>query len=96
LIAAKAVPSSGLGWRCRLCHNDDAVATVAGSSLRASSTTGAAPSAQKLASLHEAFEKTFCNKLSMSGSANFANVHQCSFRFVDTPLEAAHASIAEY
>jgi hypothetical protein len=35
--------------------------------------------------MHEAFEKSFCTKLQISGSANFANVHDCSFRFVGSP-----------
>jgi hypothetical protein len=52
------------------------------------------------ASMHEAFEKTVCTKLNISGFANFANVHDCSFRFVDTPIietaAVAHASLAQY
>ncbi|GAX09991.1 hypothetical protein FisN_11Lh016 [Fistulifera solaris] len=54
---------------CRLCPNDDDAlkATV---------------SDEKLAFMHGAFEKALCQKLKNSGSANFANVHDCNFRFV--------------
>jgi hypothetical protein len=36
----------------------------------------------QLAALHESSEKTFCRKLQKSGEANFAHVHDCSFRYV--------------
>jgi hypothetical protein len=43
----------------------------------------------KLAFLHGAFEKAFCSKLQRSGSDNFANVSDCSFRFVYDPVSFA-------
>jgi hypothetical protein len=54
---------------CRLCPNDD-------------DALAAAVSDEKLALLHGAFEKALCQKLKNSDSANFANVHDCGFRFV--------------
>ena len=54
---------------CRLCPNDD-------------DALAAAVSEEKLAFMHGAFEKAVCQKLKNSGSANFANVHDCNFRFV--------------
>ncbi|GAX17040.1 hypothetical protein FisN_5Hu424 [Fistulifera solaris] len=54
---------------CRLCPNDDDSFTVA-------------VSPEKLAFLHSAFEKSFCQKLKNSGLANFVNVHGCNVRFV--------------
>jgi hypothetical protein len=38
--------------------------------------------------MHTAFEKVFCYKMQNSGVANFANVHDCSFRFVSHPVES--------
>ena len=67
-----------LGWdpTCRLCPPAEDV-------------TVAELSDAKLAFLHTAFEKTFCAKLQKSGSANFANVSGCSFRFVFAPIGEA-------
>jgi hypothetical protein len=87
LITAVAVAAvdhkndGGLGQpaKCRLCKDDDALATAA---------AGGA-SVKKLASMHEAFEKSICTKLNTSGSANFANAHDCSFRFVARPHVAS-------
>ena len=42
----------------------------------------------ELALMHDAFEKAFCHQLANSGSANFANVHGCSFRFAHKPTAA--------
>ena len=72
LIIATATP---LGWdpSCRLCPPEDG-AMIANLS------------DAKLAFLHKAFENTLCTKLQKSGSANFANVHDCSFRFVYAPV----------
>ena len=66
-------PAAGsLGWdpTCRLCPPAE----------------DAELSDAKLAFLQSAFEKTLCTKLQKSGSANFANVHNCSFRFVYAPV----------
>jgi hypothetical protein len=49
----------------------------------------------ELAFLHETFEKAFCSKLQRSGSANFANVSDCSFRFIYDPVSFADISIAD-
>ena len=54
---------------CRLCPNDD-------------DALAAAVSEEKLAFMHGAFEKAVYQKLKNSGSANFANVHDCNLRFV--------------
>jgi hypothetical protein len=48
----------------------------------------------ELAFLHGAFEKAFCAKIQRSGSANFANVLDCSFRFVYNPLSYADVTQA--
>jgi hypothetical protein len=40
----------------------------------------------RLAFMLEAFEKSFCSKLRNSGSANFANVQDCTFRMVNSPV----------
>jgi hypothetical protein len=40
----------------------------------------------KLSFMHEAFEKAFCIKLQNSGSANFANVQDCTFRMLNSPV----------
>jgi hypothetical protein len=52
---------------------------------------GAAPpdKAKLLEFLHEAFEKALCAKLANSGSAQFANVKNCSFRVVTDPFTFA-------
>ena len=80
LIIASAV---SLGWdpRCRLCppEAEDAATVIATPKL----------SDGKLAFLHTAFEKTLCAKLKNSGEVNFANVHNCSFRFVFSPASEA-------
>jgi len=39
--------------------------------------------------MESAFENALCHKLQNSGSANFANVHSCSFRFVSNPVQDA-------
>ena len=72
LIMSTAAP---LGWdpTCRLCPPEDG-AMVANLS------------DAKLGFLHKAFENTLCTKLQKSGSANFANVHDCIFRFVYAPV----------
>ena len=63
---------------CRFwCPNDDALAASNSPMLKDSD----------MAFLHEAFEKTFCSKLQNSGLANFANVNNCSFRFVNSPTD---------
>ena len=46
----------------------------------------------ELAFMHEAFEKSFCTKLRNSGLANFANVHDCSFSFAQTPVGATETA----
>lgn len=38
----------------------------------------------KVGAMHTAFEKTLCNKLSSSGSANFANVHGCKVGYINS------------
>jgi hypothetical protein len=43
-----------------------------------------------VAQLHKAFERSFCTKLHKSGSANFANVRDCSFRFVVRRRVSSH------
>jgi hypothetical protein len=48
----------------------------------------------ELAYLHGAFEKAFCAKIQRSGSANFANVSDCSFRFVYNPLSSVAVASA--
>jgi hypothetical protein len=72
LIISTAAP---LGWDpyCRLCPPEEGAMV-------------ADLSDAKLAFLHTAFENTLCTKLQKSGSANFANVHDCSFRFVYAPV----------
>jgi hypothetical protein len=62
---------------CRWCPNDDAIALTGSPILKDSD----------IAFMHEAFEKTFCSKLQNSGLANFANVNNCSFRFVNIPTD---------
>jgi hypothetical protein len=64
---------------CRWCPDDDATALSDYPILEESD----------MAFMHEAFEKTFCSKLQNSGLANFANVNNCSFRFVNTPTDVA-------
>jgi hypothetical protein len=64
---------------CRWCSNDDAIALTGSPILKDSD----------IAFMHEAFEKAFCSKLQNSGLANFANVHNCSFRFVNSPTDGA-------
>jgi hypothetical protein len=60
---------------CRFCSNDDAIALTSSSIIKDSD----------IAFMHEAFEKAFCSKLQNSGLVNFANVNNCSFRFVNSP-----------
>jgi hypothetical protein len=49
----------------------------------------------ELAFLHGAFEKAFCSKLQRSGSSNFANVSDCSFRFIYAPVSFADTIVAQ-
>jgi hypothetical protein len=86
LVVAHVTP---VGWTpdCRFCPPDDDAAVVKGSLSDA-----------QLGYLHEAFEKAFCHKLQNSGAVNFANVHDCSFRFVYSSTvseEIASAEIAQ-
>jgi hypothetical protein len=46
----------------------------------------------QIAFMHQAFEKAFCAKLQSSGMANFANIHDCSFRFVYNPVGGAESA----
>jgi hypothetical protein len=46
----------------------------------------------QIASMHQAFEKAFCIKLQNSGMVNFANIHDCSFRFVYNPVGGAESA----
>jgi hypothetical protein len=41
--------------------------------------------------MHEAFEIAFCSELQSSVLANFANVHNCSFHFVNSPAGGVDA-----
>jgi hypothetical protein len=62
---------------CRWCPNDDAITLSNYPILKDSD----------MAFMHQAFEKTFCSMLQNSGLANFANVNNCSFRFVNIPTD---------
>jgi hypothetical protein len=46
----------------------------------------------QIAFMHDAFEKAFCTKLQNSGLANFASAHDCSFRFVYSPVGGAESA----
>jgi hypothetical protein len=46
----------------------------------------------QIALMHQAFERSFCTKLKNSGLANFANIHDCSFRFVYNPVGQAESA----
>mgnify|MGYP005863236119 CR=1 FL=1 len=43
------------------------------------------PPEAQIATLYHEFEATFCNMVHMSGYTAFANVHDCTFRFVYNP-----------
>jgi hypothetical protein len=86
MINAATIVSAKLDWKwwgpnfwpgCRWCSNDDAIALTGSPILKDSD----------IAFMHEAFEKAFCSKLQNSGLANFANVNNCSFRFVNNPTD---------
>jgi hypothetical protein len=70
---------------CNWCPNDDAVVLNDAPILKDS----------QIAFMHEAFEKFFCTKLQNSGLANFADVHDCSFHFVNSPAGGADAAQQE-
>ena len=59
---------------CRLCPNDDV--------------TFMELNGADIEQVHQSFEDKFCAKLRSSGSANLANVKDCSFAILDMPGEA--------
>jgi hypothetical protein len=86
---------------CNLCLDDDKAFAVGGITnliftrvdpLRSSSDDHPDAHDTKLAFMHEAFEKAFCTKLQNNGSANFANVQDCTFRVLNSPVFNANVA----
>jgi hypothetical protein len=84
---------------CELCPDDDKAFAAGGvTKLLVTRVAPLCPSDDngstvtddvKLLFMHEAFEKAFCSKLQNSGTANFANVQDCTFRMVSSPFTSA-------
>jgi hypothetical protein len=88
----------GCTSECRLCPNDDDMASLGEAKLIVAKMAPLCPNDNvgppavnkaKLEFIHEAFEKALCAKLANSGSANFANVQGCSFSMVTDPFSSA-------
>jgi len=45
------------------------------------------PAESEIATIYQEIETTFCNALKESGNAIFANIHDCTFRFVYNPAK---------
>lgn len=88
LGAFDAVSSLAVGTKwwvpdCDKCNMDDAVTLIFSNVSPLSDEDDSRVGKMKdLAYTHESFEKAACSKLANSGIANFANVHDCKFRFV--------------
>lgn len=92
-LTAADIETVGFNYDCRFCPPDDdatalkeiAQIVMAQVAVGYGESQAVAGSPLNLAKMHRNFEAAMCADLRASGSANLANVRDCSFSFLDMP-----------